>query len=305
MTGQSRCESCGGEIEAGVRFCRHCGTPRAPLPDEQGAPSHGFASPSQGQPPSYPPPPPGYFGASAPQPMAPPGHLVQQGYAPVAYPAPSPSSGSGKGWLIGAIAAGIVALAGLGVGLYFAISGGGGQARLLAAPTITTASGATETSASSRTPSRSSTRTAASSSSSPPPRPVVLLPPAVAAATSSPSATASGASGLGEQRAVADTIQRHFSLIRGHHFSAAYALLAPSLQTGESSWIAAHREDGIYSVEVAVQATLHSPVSATAKVAKMTTLDSHGCKNWSGTWSLQKIAGAWRISEANVTATPC
>jgi hypothetical protein len=104
---------------------------------------------------------------------------------------------------------------------------------------------------------------------------------------------------------VAETIKRHFSLISQHDFSAAYALLAPSLQSGESSWIQSHREDGIYKVDVSVDATLHSPDTATATVSNMTTLDAGGCKRWSGSWGLTKIDGAWRISEANVDPVPC
>ncbi|MFZ1926656.1 MAG: hypothetical protein WAU42_11000 [Solirubrobacteraceae bacterium] len=104
---------------------------------------------------------------------------------------------------------------------------------------------------------------------------------------------------------MADTIQRHFSLISEHNFSAAYALLAPSLQTGESSWVASHREDGIYKVNVAVDAKLDSADSATARIVNMTTLDGHGCKSWSGSWNLEKLSGQWRISESNISSTPC
>jgi hypothetical protein len=110
---------------------------------------------------------------------------------------------------------------------------------------------------------------------------------------------------VSEQQAVANTIQRHFSLISQHRFSAAYALLAPSLQTGESSWVSAHEADGIYSVNVAVNATVHSEGSATASIIKMTTLDGHGCKRWSGSWGLTRIGGQWRISESNLSQNPC
>jgi hypothetical protein len=104
---------------------------------------------------------------------------------------------------------------------------------------------------------------------------------------------------------VADTIQHHFSLISEHNFSAAYALLAPSLQTGESAWVASHREDGIYKVNVAVDAKLNSADSATATIVNMTTLDAHGCKSWSGSWNLERLAGQWRISESNISSSPC
>jgi hypothetical protein len=107
------------------------------------------------------------------------------------------------------------------------------------------------------------------------------------------------------QQAVSNTIQRHFSLITQHRFSSAYQLLAPNLQTGESTWISAHEADGIYNVSVAVDASVHSSTSATASIAKMRTLDGHGCKLWSGTWGLTKIAGQWRISASHLSQSPC
>ncbi|MGH2879941.1 MAG: hypothetical protein ACRDK4_10100 [Solirubrobacteraceae bacterium] len=108
-----------------------------------------------------------------------------------------------------------------------------------------------------------------------------------------------------EKQSVADTIQRHFSLIQEHQFSAAYAMLAPSLQSGESAWVQSHREDGIYQVSVAVDAKLNSADAATATIVKMQTLDGHGCKSWTGSWGLSKIGGQWRISESNLSFTSC
>jgi hypothetical protein len=203
--------------------------------------------------------------------------------------------------------AGMLALVGIVVGLYFALSSGsGGQARLLVAPAVTTAAAAAEqrssTSASSTQATSTSAPTSGPSTTSPssPSR-----PPVPAVAPQPVSAHVAAPSQVGEQHAVAATIHRHFLLIEQHHFSAAYALLAPSLQSGESSWIASHREDGIYNVSLTVEATVHSAASATARIAKMTTLDGHGCKNWSGSWGLTKIAGQWRISQANISSNPC
>jgi hypothetical protein len=192
-----------------------------------------------------------------------------------------------------------VAVAAIAVGLYVAASGGSDtQTRLVATPVLTTAS--SEASTQAPTPPSHSTHTSSAGSvqAGAPSTPIVhqTTTPAVAHTTIS-SAT--------ERRKAADTVERHFSLISQHQFSAAYALLAPSLQTGESSWVAAHREDGIYKVDVVVDAELHSATSATATVAKMTTLDAHGCKNWSGSWGLTKIDGEWRISKANVDPVPC
>jgi hypothetical protein len=275
----------------------------------------GYPTPPVGatvQPPGYPTPPGGY--------PTPPGHPVQQGgyqAPPAGYQATLPgyvSAASGyplqpvqpaappeaprdvrrTGWLIGGVAAAVLATVGIGTGIYLAVSGGDGQTRLLATPVVSVAS-ATAKQASSTGQPTANTHTASSHES---------LPPSVSA----PAVAASARPTIGqssETRAVADTIQRHFSLISEHNFSAAYALLAPSLQSGESSWVASHREDGIYKVNVAVDAKLASADSATATIVKMTTLDGHGCKNWSGDWGLTKIGGQWRISESNISSTPC
>jgi len=201
------------------------------------------------------------------------------------------------GWLIGSITAGVLAIAGIGVGIYLAAGHSGAQARLLATPVLTTASSP----AASSQASVSRSHPAKASPPATPPAHTTIVTHTVTTPPVAHSALAESS----ERRAVAATIERHFSLISQHDFSAAYALLAPSLQSGESSWVAAHREDGIYKVEVAVRAAVRSADSATATVTKMTTLDGHGCKNWSGSWGLTKIGGQWRISEANVDPTPC
>ncbi|HST54702.1 MAG TPA: hypothetical protein VLJ42_02265 [Solirubrobacteraceae bacterium] len=197
----------------------------------------------------------------------------------------------------------MLAVIGIGVGLYFAISGDpGGHARLLAAPVTAAAHATPAASILARPRPRRSPRARPASSPSPSSSSSPSLPTAAAAAIQTPRAHPEEPA---ERRAVAGTIQRHFSLIRQHQFAAAYALLAPSLQTGESGWISEHQTDGIYSVSVTVDPTLHSGSSAGATIVKMTTLDAHGCKNWSGGWDLVKLEGQWRISHARISATPC
>ena len=324
MDGANYCKSCGVEFESAARFCRGCGTQRPGTadagPDDTPTERHDRprADPAEQTPQARPA-----------QPSQPPQHSEQPGYSPTAGPAPihgysappsyaSPGLPSGYtaqpnfvpapieqrreggvsiGWLIGGIAAGVLAIAGIGVGVYFAASGhSGDQTRLLATPVITTAA----SSAASSPEPISHSQHARANSPTPPSHTTVITH-----AFTAPAVAHSAIAESSERRAVAGTIERHFSLISQHDFSAAYALLAPSLQSGESSWVAAHKEDGIYKVEVSVNATLNSPDSATATVAKMTTLDGHGCKNWSGSWGLTKIEHQWRINEANVTPTPC
>jgi hypothetical protein len=278
------------------------GHPPSPAEDRpQGRP----AQPPVGQPPAqaphpgYPTPPPGYplppgYPVPPGYPTPPPGYPLQHSYVPAPLAA-APQSGVSVGWLIGGIAGAVLVIAAIGIGIYFAASGSsGGQTRLLSAPVLPVATAAS--SQNEPTPSQPSP------SSHPHAQPSPSLPPSVAAATH---ATPTGLSGITEQHAVASTIQRHFSLIRQHRFAEAYALLAPSLQNGESTWISAHQSDGIYSVNVAVNAMVHSPSSATATIAKMTTLDNHGCKHWSGSWDMTKINGQWRISKSNLSPSAC
>lgn len=236
---------------------------------------------------------PGYPGP----PLAPPGYPVQ--HAPVPSEARQENAGN-TGWIVGAIAAAVVAVAGIGVGIYFAASGSsGGQTRLLTTPVVTAASAASSPGSAPSEQPVSSAHHASPSLSSP------SSPSSSASAQPASATVRTTIDQAGEQRAVADTIQRHFALISEHKFSAAYALLAPSEQTGESSWVASHKEDGIYSVNVAVNAKLSSAESARATIVKMTTLDGHGCKSWSGSWGLTKIDGQWRISEPDISSTPC
>jgi hypothetical protein len=302
-----RCHGCGEPWRADACFCRSCGARRSatenePLPEgsrqahHPGAPAGYPASiPSEyptGTQDAY----PGYPAQLQSDPtMSLPGHPVQQQQDLARRAAERPSTP--VGWIIGGVAAATLAVAAIAVGIVLGVSGGsGGQARLVATPVVTGASssalgqspGGGRATSSRRSPSVSAARSA-----------IPRVPISVSAA---PRATIAHAS---QRNSVAGTIRRHFALISEHKFSAAYALLAPRLQTGESSWVASHRGNGIFKVTVVVDATVQSATSASARIVKMTTLDGEGCKNWSGSWGLTKIAGRWRISEANVTPAGC
>ncbi len=298
------------------------GNPQAgystPPPGYPGNPQAGYPTPPRGYPghtqAGYPTPPAGYPAQAADYPAPPPGYPTQPGYPgppqggypapPAGYadpgtylPAPQPEQPrTGSGWLIVGVAAATLAIVAIGIGVYAATSGSsGGQAQLVAAPVVRGGSpgGAALPSSPGSSHSVPHSVPLAHATSTP------ALPPSV---TPQPRARIGQ---ITDQQAVSNTIQRHFSLITQHRFSAAYALLAPSLQTGESSWISAHEADGIYKVSVAVNAAVHSPTSATASIAKMRTLDGHGCKLWSGSWGMTKIAGQWRISESNLSQNAC
>jgi hypothetical protein len=197
--------------------------------------------------------------------------------------------------LIGGIAAAVVAIIGVGVAIVLATGGSSTPTQLVAAPVVAGGSSTSTTPSSPAAQSSPSTHPSA-------PRPSQSTPAAPAIVTT-PRATISQQ--VDQQLAVEGTIHEEFALISEHKFSAAYALLAPSLQTGEAGWVDAHREEGIYDVSVATTATVHSPESATASIINMRTLDGSGCKSWSGSWNLIKIDGQWRINEANITPESC
>jgi hypothetical protein len=257
----------------------------APAPTAAPAPAVAPGAPAA-PPPGY---PPGYSYPTAP------------GNAPIPIPYGEQRAARNPGWLVAGAVFGTLALVGIVVGLYLAVSGSSGGGT----PTLTVPTAAAASVAAGHTSDPSEPRSAPSPKPIGGDRPASGQTPIAAAAATPTTSTPTPVDEAAEQQAVASTIQRHFSLIRNHRFAAAYALLAPNLQTGESTWVASHRSDGIYSVNVAVDATVHSPDSATAAILKMTTLDAHGCKNWSGSWGLTKIAGQWRISEANLSAGPC
>jgi cytoskeletal protein RodZ len=198
-------------------------------------------------------------------------------------------------WLIGGIAAAVVAIVGVGVAVVLAMGGSSTPTRILAAPVVT---GSAPTSTTAPSPAAQAPPTSHPSTPSP-------SPPKVATPTTATTPRATISQQVNQQQAVENTIHQEFALISEHKFSAAYALLAPSLQTGEAGWVDSHREEGIYNVDVATSATVHSLESATASIINMRTLDGAGCKNWTGSWNLSKIDGQWRIAEANLTPGSC
>jgi hypothetical protein len=231
-TGQDGVEG-GNEVTASVPAQREPGfdpgarSSHAPLlSNDEPLPSGGYpAAPGE-----HPPPPStGYPGGPVGYPEEEvPGALVRQ--------SPSPNSRR----LIGGSVAVALAIIGAGVGIVIATSGGSGiRTRLVAPPVVTGAVTSSTVSASpSRRPSSTSHGSPSSAASGPKPSAVV-----------GPRATIS--SSLGQQQEVSATITRHFALISEHKFTAAYALLAPDLKTGEAAWVDSHRKNGIYRLQLA------------------------------------------------------
>lgn len=132
------CTNCGQPLEDGAVFCKNCGT-RAP--QAAGAPTQQVPRMGASGADSAPPPPPQAF-PPPPPPQAyqqvPPSAGWQPPQGPPAY-SPPPPPGYGPGWqvpqgpppgrprrtglIVGIVAATLVVLAGIGVGVYFALRG--------------------------------------------------------------------------------------------------------------------------------------------------------------------------------------
>ena len=111
------------------------------------------------------------------------------------------------------------------------------------------------------------------------------------------------------ERAVERAVLRHWRAIETGNYDLAYDRLAPELQKafqGRTRWIRAIRRDGLYSVDIAVEPRLMTEKTATARVVRLRTRAARtGCKDWSGTYTLRKVNGAWRISKAGVKSRKC
>jgi len=124
--------------------------------------------------------------------------------------------------------------------------------------------------------------------------------------TQTPEPTTAPASA--QQRAVEAAVRRHWQLIETGSYGAAFDRFAPELQRAQSRarWIAGQRRDGLYVARVDVEPTILSPTTATARVVRLrTNATRSGCHEWSGTYELRRISGAWRISKADLTSRKC
>ena len=100
-------------------------------------------------------------------------------------------------------------------------------------------------------------------------------------------------------------IRGHFQKIVDGNYTSAYNDLAPSASTAsESSWIQQIRDDGLYSFNVNVAPQLTSTTSGVANILNFhTEASASGCKDWSGSWSVVRNGGVWKISKSNLSQT--
>ena len=109
-----------------------------------------------------------------------------------------------------------------------------------------------------------------------------------------------------EAQLVERAVQRHWQLIEAGNYARAYDRFAPELQPGRERWIAAMERDGLRTVDLEVDPEVVSETRATARVVRLrTTAARSGCNDWSGTYELRRIGGAWRISKADLERRTC
>ena len=156
--------------------------------------------------------------------------------------------------------------------------------------TVTVTKTLPSTTAKKSSPSKSSTSTQKSS-------PKSAAPPAVG-----PSAAERATLARAQIKAM---IRRHFQNIVNGNYVSAYNDLAPSASTAsQSSWIQQIRDDGLYSFNVNVSPQLYSTTSGVANILSFhTEADASGCKDWSGSWTVVRNGGEWKIGKSNLSQT--
>jgi hypothetical protein len=103
------------------------------------------------------------------------------------------------------------------------------------------------------------------------------------------------------------TLESYWASIKSHHFSAAYAELAPgAVSLSESQFAAQERQAGINSASFTGSVSSNSGSSATVDVTSLITRDAQfGCRSWSGSYDLIDQSGQWLIQRASISPSAC
>lgn len=292
MTGETLyCANCGSQRPRQGSFCTVCGSsldraaseqPTAQMPPPSAAAPQ-FAEPSVStQRPALRVGAPGVpvgSGAESGQPY----QVVYQ----------VPSDGEGRGLMIGAGVACVLAAIGVAVAVIVATSDGGGDPQQVTQATTSSAVAAGRLRLAAVTADAGNERSPRASAPSP--------SPSDGGATTQPSASTSSS---GDMDRVAGVLRRHFALIAAHDYDSAYDLLAPGL-FARGKWVADHRRDNVSEASISVVPRLAGVDSAVARVISMRTVADDGCRTWSGYYEMQKIDGAWRIGPAHLASATC
>jgi len=292
------CSHCGSQALVNAAFCGNCGSRifvtapvSQPTADDRGS--------------TMPPPPAGFTHAAGN------GHGTAP-FAPVMpvaafpyQPAPPPSK-TNAGLIAALVTAGITAVGAI-VAVVLLASGGSSNTTTVS----TAAAAASPPAAGARravipiTPAVVSSLPAARSPSKARPGARVTTTH-VASASASVTSTSPTTASVADAQGVRQSVMREWAAINSQDYAAAYDLFVPGSLGSESAFISGHQQDGKINASVSVgSATFASSTSATVPVLSLTTNDSGGCKNWTGSYNVQKVAGQWLIDKANITSSAC
>jgi hypothetical protein len=129
-------------------------------------------------------------------------------------------------------------------------------------------------------------------------------------ASSASTGKSAGSEGAGSGSAsgeALDTLNKYWLDIRDHGFAEAYGYLAPgSAGKSESQFIASEEEAGIKNAQFRGTVTGTYGSTASVSVGSLITEDAQfGCRSWTGTYSLVRESGEWRIQRAALTPHSC
>jgi hypothetical protein len=104
-----------------------------------------------------------------------------------------------------------------------------------------------------------------------------------------------------------ETLNTYWSDVRDHGFATAYSYLAPGAAgQSESEFVSGEQRAGISNAQFHGTVTSNSGSTATVTVDSLVTEDAQfGCRRWSGSYTLTKESGEWRISRAAITPHGC
>jgi hypothetical protein len=276
------CPWCGSGVASPAGYCGDCGRPLTDANgDNNGADDYQAAPAPAGTRSAFPTQPPPTAGYPYP-------------YAP-AYPAPIERRTQNVGLIVGLVAAVLLALGAI-VAVVLVASAGGSSG-----PTISTASTAAVV-------PNSSSPAGTAPASNPGPSPVSHA--STSAATSfttaaSQAAPPSQSGSAADADSIRAVVQQHWALINSSNFDAAFGQMDPNDYV-RSSWIQGEESDAPIQASVSVgQPTFSSSTSASVPVISLHTVASDGCADWSGSYGMEKINGAWLISNANLQKSAC
>lgn len=192
---------------------------------------------------------------------------------------------------IAVIAAVALAIAGIGAGIFVAVSGGSNSTKHVASMPFATSNSSTGGISSSAQTSPSGEESSSAA------QPETNASSGTTQAETSPPGTA----------AALAAVNGYWADIRAHNFAGAYAYLAHgTVELSESQFVASEREARIKSAQFHGEVTSSSESTATVDIVSLITHDAQfGCRTWTGSYEMTNGGSGWQIARANLSPQPC